>query len=257
MKMSYFDHYSFRARLQPAFLALVPIAVGVVAWAQPGAKWVTALWSLLGAAGFTFFLANVARNRGKSIEPRLWESWGGTPTTQLLRHRGEANPILRERWHLQLANLLGRPMPTAEEEAANPAAADALYEAGTKLLIGKTYNAKMHSFVYRDNVNYGFCRNLYGLRGLGIVASSIGAIASIGAGVYFITQGKAQLLPWACTGTCLAMLLWWFLTVTAAWVKVPAWNYACHLFAAAENVSKLRQTVSPAKKPRRKSGATA
>lgn len=162
MKASVFDHYSFRARLQPAFLALVPLAVSVMAWAQPGTKWVTALWSLLGAAGFTVFLANVARNRGKSIEPKLWESWGGTPTTQLLRHRGEANPALRERWHQQLAKLLGRPMPTPEEEAENPNAADALYEAGTRLLIGKTYDAKSYPFVYRDNVNYGFCRNLYG-----------------------------------------------------------------------------------------------
>jgi hypothetical protein len=65
MKTNYFDHYGFRARLQPAFLALAPVAVGVMAWAQPGAKWVTALWSLLGAAGFTFFLANrgAARQR--------------------------------------------------------------------------------------------------------------------------------------------------------------------------------------------------
>lgn len=240
MNTNYFDHYSFRARLQPAFLALVPVAVGVTAWAQPGAKWVTALWSLLGAAGFTFFLANVARNRGKSIEPKLWESWGGTPTTQLLRHRGEANPVLRERWHKQLAKLLGRPMPTPAEEAKDPADADALYEAGTKLLIGKTYNAKSYPFVYRDNVNYGFCRNLYGLRGLGISASIVGALVSAGAGVWFVAQGKAQLLPWASVCICVAMLLWWVFTVTSTWVKVPAMNYAQHLFAAAERLPKTR-----------------
>jgi hypothetical protein len=241
MKTNYFDHYSFRARLQPAFLALVPIAVGVMAWAQPGARWVTALWSLLGAAGFTFFLANVARNRGKSIEPKLWASWGGAPTTLLLRHRGEANPVLRERWHQQLAKLVGRPMPTAAEESEDPAAADALYEAGTKLLIGKTYDTKAHPFVYRDNVNYGFCRNLYGLRGLGIAASLLGAAVSVGAGFWFLVHGKAQLLPWASAATCVAMLLWWIFTVTASWVKLPAMNYAQHLFAAAEKLPKTKK----------------
>jgi hypothetical protein len=86
-----FDHYSFRARLQPAFLALLPIAIGVMAWAPPGAKWMTSIWSLLSAAGFTLLLANMARNRGKGIERELWKSWGGAPTTQLFRHRGEAN----------------------------------------------------------------------------------------------------------------------------------------------------------------------
>jgi hypothetical protein len=144
MKSNYFDHYSFRARLQPAFLALMPLAIGAIAWAQPGTKWVTSLWSLLAAAGFTFFLANVARNRGKSIEPKLWQSWGGAPTTQFLRHRGEANPVLRERWHQHLEKLLGRPMPTPTEELENPSAADALYEAGTKLLIRATYDAKAY-----------------------------------------------------------------------------------------------------------------
>jgi hypothetical protein len=236
-----FDHYSFRARLQPAFVALLPIAMCVMAWAQPGTKWVTALWSLLGAAGFTFFLSNVARNRGKSIEPKLWESWGGAPTTQLLRHRGGANPILRDRWHQQLAKLLGRQMPTAEEEANDPAAADAVYEAGTKLLIGKTYNSKAYPFVYRDNVNYGFCRNLYGLRGLGISASIIGTIGSLAAGAFFILHGQGQLLPGACACICLAMLLWWIFTVTASWVKVPAMNYAQHLFGAAEKLPKARK----------------
>lgn len=240
-----FDHYSFRARLQPAFLALVPLAVGVIAWAQPGAKWVTALWSLLGAAGFTFFLSNVARNRGKSIEPKLWESWGGAPTTQLLRHRGDANPVLRERWHQQLAKMLGRPMPTAEEEARDPVAADAVYEAGAKLLIGKTYDKKNYPFVYRDNVNYGFCRNLYGLRGLGISSSILGILVSSGAGVWFVTRGEAQLLPWASTCICLAMLLWWIFTVTAPWVRVPAMNYAYHLFAATEKLPTRKRTSQP------------
>jgi hypothetical protein len=85
-----FDHHSFRARLQPAFLALLPIAIGAFAWAQPDAKWLTAIWGVLLSAGFTFLLANVARNWGKSIEPKLWNSWGGAPTTQLLRHSGPA-----------------------------------------------------------------------------------------------------------------------------------------------------------------------
>src|ERR1700730_13897443 len=82
--LGHFDHYSFRARLQPAFLTLLPLVVGALAWAEPGAKWFTLLGSLLSTAGLTFFLANFARNRGKAIEPALWKSWGGAPTTLLL-----------------------------------------------------------------------------------------------------------------------------------------------------------------------------
>jgi hypothetical protein len=59
---------------------------------------------------------------------------------------------------------------------------------------------------------------------------------SVGAGVWFLSQGKAQLLPWASAGICVAMLLWWVFTVTAEWVKVPAMNYAHHLLAATEKL---------------------
>lgn len=31
-KMQLFDHYSFRARLQPALFTLLPLALGVLAW---------------------------------------------------------------------------------------------------------------------------------------------------------------------------------------------------------------------------------
>lgn len=236
-----FDHYSFRARLQPAFLTLVPLVIGVLAWAQPGAKWVTALWSLLGAAGFTFFLANIARNRGKSIEPELWKSWGGAPTTQLLRHSGPANPVLRERWHKHLSKLLGKPFPTADEEQTSPTKADEIYEAATRLHIGKTRDAKKYPFVYRDNVNYGFCRNLYALRKVGISAAVMGFLVSLGAIGWVLKQGKMDYLPWGCAVVCAALLQWWIFTVNSEWVRVPAMNFALHLLDSTEK-------VGPAKK---------
>ena len=33
----------------------------------------------LGTAGFTYFLAVIARNQGKQLEPGLWRSWGQWP----------------------------------------------------------------------------------------------------------------------------------------------------------------------------------
>lgn len=239
--MKLFDHYSLRARLQPALLTLVPAALGALAWAPPGARWPATLWSLLGAVGFTFFLVNVARNRGKRIEPELWKSWGGTPTTQLLRHSGPANSVLRERWHKQLTKMLGKPLPTADEERANPAAADELYEAATRILIGKTRDTKNYPLVYKENVSYGFCRNLYALRGLGKTVAILGLLLSSGAGWWFLKTAKGDLLPWGCAVVCAALALWWFFTVTSEWVKVPAMNYAQHLFESCEKLSRTRK----------------
>jgi hypothetical protein len=217
-------------------LALLPAAVATFAWTTPGERWVSALWTLLGTGGFTYFLAVMARNKGKQLESQLWAVWGGPPTTQLLRHSGVGNPISRERWHKQLARLLGQPFPTAEEESANPPLADDVYQAAVKLLIGRTRDEKRFPLVYRENVHYGFCRNLYAMKPTGIVISSFGAIASLAAGWRVLSHGAAQLAPWSCAVINGLFLFWWLFTVNSEWVKIPAFAYAERLLESTENL---------------------
>jgi hypothetical protein len=240
-----FDHYSLRARLQPGLITLLPIALGVFAWSEPGARWMTALWTTLGTSGATYLLAIMARNRGKAIEPALWESWGGTPTTQLLRHSGPGNPVLRERWHESLAKLLKKPLPTASEEAADPAAADAVYVAVTRLLINERRDAKAFPLIYKENVNYGFCRNLHAQRAVGIGAAITGIAASVAAGIYFAAGGKVLILPWVCAAIGFLMLLSWIFVFTGLWVKVPAFAYSERLLESSDAQPKVAKPRAP------------
>jgi hypothetical protein len=236
-----FDHYSFRARLQPALLALLPAAIGVFAWTGPGVKWQSALWTLFGTAGGTYFLAILARNIGKRIEPGLWRSWGGAPTTQLLRHSGTANPVMRERWHSSLAKLLGKTFPSAQEEAANPTAAEDIYNAAVKLQIIKTRDTKTYSLLYKENVHYGFCRNLFALRPLGIVFALLGALASCAAGIWFIKSGDPKIAPWVCVAVNAMFLFWWIFTIKSSWVQIPAFAYAERLFESTEKATRTKK----------------
>ena len=159
-----FDQYSFRARLQPALLTLFPAAVAIFSWTGPEGRWQSFLWTLFGTMGGTYFLAVFARNLGKQLEPKLWGSWGGAPTTQYLRHSGPANPVMRERWHQSLSKLVGRTLPTHEEEKHNPSDADNVYNAAVKLQIGKTRDTKKYSMLFKKNTHYGFCRNLFAMK---------------------------------------------------------------------------------------------
>jgi hypothetical protein len=235
-----FDHYSFRARLQPALLTLLPAGVGIFAWTGPGVKWESALWTLFGTLGGTYFLAILARNLGKQIEPGLWQSWGGSPTTQLLRHTGTGNPVLRERWHKFLAKLLGKPLPTQEEEQANPKAADDIYNAGIQLLINKTRDTKKFHLIYKENVQYGYCRNLYAMRDMGITFSLLGLVASCAAGCWTVHVGEQKMYPWVCLAAEALFLVWWIFTIKASWVKVPAFAYAERLLESTENLTHSR-----------------
>jgi hypothetical protein len=223
--------------LQSALLTLLPLALAVIAWSKPGERWMQSLWTLLGATGATYFLAMLARNQGKRVEPGLWQSWGGPPTTQLLRHAGPANPVLRDRWHKSLARLLGKPFPTSEEERNDPAAADRLYEAAVRLLIEQTRDAKRLPLVFKENVHYGFCRNLYAMRPTGIVVSSIALLASVAAGIWFAKSGRLELLPWCCAAVSGLLLYWWISNVTRSWVRIPALAYAERLLESTKHLS--------------------
>ena len=236
-----FDYYSFRARLQPALLTLLPAAIGVFAWTGPGVNWQSALWTLFGTAGGTYFLAIFARNVGKRIEPVLWESWGGAPTTQLLRHSGSANPVMRERWHNNLSKLVGKPFPTAEQETVAPQSADDIYNAAVKLQIGKTRDTKTYSLLYKENVHYGFCRNLFAMRSMGIVVAALGLVASCAAGIWFLKAGDPKIAPWVCGAVCTLFLSWWIFTITSSWVKIPAFAYAERLFESTEKLTRIKK----------------
>lgn len=229
-----FDGYGVRARLMPALLTLLPLVLGLFAWTGPGVLWMSALWTLFGTTGATFALAMISRNLGREVQPRLWRSWGGSPTLQLLRHRGTGNPVLRERWHRSLEKIVGSKFPTTEEEAGDPKAADAIYEAAIHLLIEKRRDKSVHHLIYNENVNYGFCRNLYALKKIGIPIALVGGAISVTGG---LPATKTLEFSWACAGVNAIFLLSWMFIVTPAFVRYPAFAYADRLLASCDSSS--------------------
>lgn len=98
------DPYERAARLYPALLALLPMLVVIVTTSVFGKPMTTQLLALSGACGVTYLLANISRMLGKAQESRLFDAWGGTPTTQLLRHRNTLiDAHTKQRYHAFLA----------------------------------------------------------------------------------------------------------------------------------------------------------
>ena len=160
------DIYSVRARLAPAALTAAPaLALGIAGLPLlPGAQ---KLWTLVNV-GLVTLASLIARRAGNRVEPGLVEAWGGKPTTARLRYRGAGSTQEVERRHEQVATALGGwPLPNASDEAANPGGADAEYDAAIKRVIARLRNQPSFRLLNVENRNYGFARNLYGLRGLG------------------------------------------------------------------------------------------
>lgn len=172
------DPYDRQARLYPALIAIAPMLVFFACFYGEKLTMWSSIGSILVGCGALYLLASVARNAGKRIEEVLFEEWGGKPTTQLLRHRDATiNAITKERYHAVLSKGIGKPFPNMANEQHDPAAADVLYQAGVHWLIENTRNTKTFGLLFKENIAYGFHRNMAGLRSLAITIALVAILA--------------------------------------------------------------------------------
>ena len=163
--MPKFDKYTLFARLFPAIIAAAPaiaLAWVLVSWKSLGVTHAIA-GTALGVLLMVF--ADVARRRGKQIEPGLIERMGGLPSTTMLRHR---DPTLddptKARMLAFLATKLGEPAPTEADEQADPVAADSFYTRAGTWLRENTRDQKHFDILFNENITYGYRRNLFALK---------------------------------------------------------------------------------------------
>jgi hypothetical protein len=232
------DSYSLKARWSPVLLVALPLIVACIAFAPSLSAW-GKLWPFLGGAAVVILVDQLGRDAGKRMQPNLWASWGGAPTTAALRHRDSRNPVLLARRHQQLQAVLGRALPTEGEERADPIGADHVYEAATSILVSRTRGRrKDFPLVFIENCNYGFRRNMLGLRPWGMSVSSLTAVAVL-AGLATTLAGIAKFstgpLGVALAVSVIMFMIWWK-AVTRDWVKRVAESYAERLLEAAESL---------------------
>jgi hypothetical protein len=165
------DPYQRKARMYPALLALFPAIATVILFFSPSASSLANVISVAASCGGLYLVSNLSRTLGKRLEPRLYASWGGTPTTQLLRHADatiEAPTKLR--YHSFLSKKIGAPLPARDQEKENPVAADEIYRSAVRWLLNHTRDEKF-ALLLKENIAYGFFRNAFGLKPVGIVVS--------------------------------------------------------------------------------------
>lgn len=233
------DPYERAARLYPALLALLPMLIVLVTTSVFGKPLATQLITLSGACGMAYLLANISRMLGKAQEHRLFDAWSGTPTTQLLRHRNEfIDPHTKQRYHAFLARKIKIAFPTREDEHASPEAADEIYRAGVKWLLGKTRDKKRFALLFKENVSYGFHRNGFGLRWIGGLIDLISVVWLVIAFQAYDPQ-TWQALPTeriVTMGIGLAIAPAWVAYFNEGRVKQAAYAYADMLLRARDEL---------------------
>lgn len=230
------DTYSRRARLYPALLVVAPVSLLAVALFPSAPEWWSKLSALLTASGLPFLTLQFGRQAGKRKEPELFTAWGGRPTTTLLRRRANPNPVALARRHQQIESILGVGLPSLQQETADPAGADAAYESAVEALRERTRNRQKFPLVFDELCSYGFRRNLWGHRPLGIALSITGLSGAIAALLVGLTSGLPILIPPVAVVALIdaLTLVIWVRMVTPDWVRQAAFAYAERLIASVE-----------------------
>ncbi|UGY05764.1 hypothetical protein [Bradyrhizobium quebecense] len=175
------DTYALRARLVPAIVAGAPalaLAAILISWTSFN---FTQLVAAVGLTALFSVFNNVARERGKAIEPDLYEKMGGMPSIVMLRHGDDTfDEATKAKMHGFLSRTLGETAPTPEQERVDPVAADGFYKRGCDWLRENTRDAKKFPLVLGENINYGFHRNLLGLRTPGFCLNALIVVACAG-----------------------------------------------------------------------------
>jgi hypothetical protein len=192
----FFDLYTLRARVLPGAVAAVAPAVALASWSPTLRESSTSSATLaaLVAIAVGMVLAHIVGARGKQLEPSLWASWDGCPTTQLLRHGDPSmDEIRRLHYHRILAALFpDTVLPTAAEQSSDPSGADSRWALLTERLRSRTRDKKTFGHLFSENCAYGCWRNLLSIRKLGAVAA-LAAFALAAGRMAYVKQTKAHL----------------------------------------------------------------
>ena len=244
--------YERNARLYPALILVAPAVIAASVLLSP--KLSAMGHALVGLAGLVaaFLLAQLARDAGRNAEAKLWDGWGGCPSTAIFRHRDKRiDPITKARYHQALAVLVpGTSPPTPEAENGDPSGADQTYEAWGNYLRPATRDSKAFELLFKENISYGFRRNLWGMRGLGIIVA--GVTMAVVAGrvglLLYRNQGVGDELYVALVLTGCLLVMWIFV-VKASWVYTPADAYARRFAECVDVLAKSAKAPTATKKP--------
>jgi len=237
----FFDPYDRKARLAPALLAILVPAIAFSIVSPAFIKHLNWLFSITVAFGGLIFLSSVARDLGKKKQAHLFQQWGGSPTTLMLMHSTtDLDPITLNRYHTTIENNISRfKFLTKSQESTDMDSARARCESAIKWLLEASRNPKKYPLVFAENINYGFRRNLLGIKSLAI-AFCILTFACLLSDAWLVTHGCVFLAPrrfWMGAGISFLGCLIWMFFVDANQVKTVAFAYATALLAACDSVA--------------------
>jgi hypothetical protein len=231
------DEYERRARLIPGLLVIFPLAILLSVLSLRQLPTVSYAMGAAAIIGMPVVVADIVRQRGRKTEKTLWASWGGPPTTAWLRLRDSSdNEVQRDLWRKAVAEVSGVELLSLRAERANPSRADQAIATAVGQVRDLTRDTAKFKLLFNENRNYGFVRNLYGVRWIGR-GISLGGVMVVGAYMAWVSLGRHQdgITAESLFGvaSCLAFFVYWCVWPSPGRVREAANKYAQQLLQSA------------------------
>ena len=236
------DAYERKARLSPAIVTILPAIVLILSLKTGDESWVRTILSAGGVGGVLIIaLAQFASAAGNRFSAKFWPPRGGLPTLRWLRATDPSRSTAQKnQWYEAIKRLTGLDIP--QTVAAKPTEEDAVIEDAIRQVRYQLRGKAVAKMLDLHNGEYGFARNLAGLRcamlGLAILGAAGCAVAwALGHGSAWGSLINGLLLIFA-----LSMFAW-----LPAYVERAAIRYTESFFSAL-----LAAAGKPTKEPANK-----
>ncbi|MGB6067890.1 MAG: hypothetical protein WBG50_24045 [Desulfomonilaceae bacterium] len=164
------DTYEIQARVLPAMLVVLPVAVlvGQVALIKSNVLAMIG-WGAGLEVVLAIFVSKIGHALGSKLQGRLEKEWGGLPTHAWLRPSDQTHSTQQKQaWRKTVSKLSGLDIDKAVNENSAPETdrviADAVMACRNKIR-GKQKAALVQTY----NMAFGFARNLAGMKWLALV----------------------------------------------------------------------------------------
>lgn len=237
---NFFDLYSIRARVAPAAIFLIPVLLIFCAWWPFNFE--EQVFTVLTVASILVLMlcSHIVRTLGQKAQKELYKQWGGKPSVLALRHNNSMiTEAVKQRYHRILAGkITDIVMPSKKSEAENGNFADKQYEVASEWLLSNTRDKVKHPLIYAENVNYGFRRNMYGLRRYVIILyQPLLVLNAIFLFEKWVAPSKAiAALDVLSFFTCVILLSAWAFIINPDWVKETADDFSKQLYKACDSL---------------------
>lgn len=166
-----FDDFVFEARVMPAVTIVFPLLIIALYNGILNNQWMEASVELVLAFVLVVYLANIARECGKSYEEKLFKKLNAIPTTIVMRFSdNRIDSISKIKYHkwFNSQNAKYQLPLTLEEEKMDAQSDDKYTNAAKDLRIYANAHRNEIPRVYQELKKYNYWRNLYGCKKLAI-----------------------------------------------------------------------------------------